>query len=52
MIDASRIVNESERIEMVQLLTFMTGRPAVFYTKMTVEQLHEEYDRLSSVDEK
>lgn len=52
MSDVSRLANDTERIEMVQLLTFMTGRPAVFYTKMTIEQLHEEYDRLNRVDEK
>lgn len=48
MIDTSN----SERQDIIQLLTFISGRPEVFYKNMTIEQLRKEYEQLRSVDEK
>lgn len=45
-------MSNSERQDIIQLLTFISGRPEVFYKNLSIEQLRNEYERLRGVDEK
>ena len=42
-------MSENERLDMIQLLAFITGRPEVFYARMTDAQLNTEYENTRSV---
>ena len=43
-------MSENERLDTIQLLAFIIGRPEVFYARMTDEQLDTEYEKTRSVD--
>lgn len=42
---------KNERLEIIELLMFITGRSIVFYQHMTLEQLRTEYQQLRSVED-
>lgn len=41
-------MREIQRADLIELLIFITGGPAVFYKHMTDDQLAAEYQRLSN----
>lgn len=39
-------MNPIERLTLIELLVFMTGKGEAYYSQMTDEDLNKEYDRL------